>query len=208
MFMFYHLSGELVLCEPSVAVIDCGGVGYKLTISQISYDSLIASLGDKVKLFTHLQVKEDGVELFGFLSKDEIDCFRLLISVSGVGPKAAMAILSMLTPDRLLMCIQNEDAKALSRAPGIGAKTAARIILELRDKCGGVSLAAMERSFAAEVASHSKGAPRSSSFTEAADALTALGYSRAEVLDMLKGINTDGLDTAAIISAALKRLAK
>ena len=205
--MFYHVSGELVLCEPSVAVIDCNGVGYKLTISQISYDSLVASVGDRVKLFTHLQVKEDGVELFGFLSKEEIDCFRLLISVSGVGPKAAMAILSMLTPDRLVACIQSEDARALSRAPGIGAKTAARIILELRDKCGGVSIAAAERSFAAEVAAH-RSAPRGSAFSEAADALTALGYSRAEVLDMLKGINTDGLDTASIISAALKRLAK
>lgn len=205
--MFYHISGELALCEPSLAVIDCGGVGYKITISQMSYDSLVASVGDRVKLFTHLQVKEDGIELFGFLTKEEIDCFRLLISVSGVGPKAAMAILSMFTPDRFIMCVQSEDSRALSRAPGVGAKTAARIILELRDKCGGVSIAAMERSFAAEVAAH-KNTSRGSSFTEAADALTALGYSRAEVLDMLKGINTDGLDTAAIISAALKRLAK
>lgn len=205
--MFYHISGELALCEPSLAVIDCGGVGYKITISQMSYDSIVASVGDRVKLFTHLQVKEDGIELFGFLTKEEIDCFRLLISVSGVGPKAAMAILSMFTPDRFIMCVQSEDSRALSRAPGVGAKTAARIILELRDKCGGVSIAAMERSFAAEVAAH-KNTPRGSSFTEAADALTALGYSRAEVLDMLKGINTDGLDTAAIISAALKRLAK
>ena len=205
--MFYHISGELVMCEPSTAVIDCGGVGYKLTISQMGYDSLVASVGDRVKLFTHMQVREDGIELFGFLAKEEIDCFRLLIAVSGVGPKAAMAILSLMTPDRFIMCVQNEDAKALSRAPGVGAKTAARIILELRDKCGGVSIAAMERSFAAEVAAH-RNTPRGSSFTEAADALTGLGYSRAEVLDMLRGIDTEGLDTAGIIGAALKRLAK
>lgn len=205
--MFYHLSGELVLCEPSTAVIDCGGVGYKVTISQMGYDSLVASVGDRVKLFTHMQVREDGIELYGFLAKEEIDCFRLLIAVSGVGPKAAMAILSMMTPDRFIMCVQNEDTKALSRAPGVGAKTAARIVLELRDKCGGVSIAAMERSFAAEVAAH-KSTPRGSAFTEAADALTGLGYSRAEVLDMLRGIDTDGLDTAGIIGAALKRLAK
>lgn len=205
--MFYHVSGELVLCEPSTAVIDCGGVGYKITISQMGYDSLVASVGDHVKLFTHMQVREDGIELFGFLAKEELDCFKLLIAVSGVGPKAAMAILSLMTPDRFITCVQNEDAKALSRAPGVGAKTAARIILELRDKCGGVSIAAMERSFASEVASH-RGTPRGSSFTEAAEALTGLGYSRAEVLDMLRGIDTEGLDTAAIIGAALKRLAK
>ena len=132
--MFYHIAGELVLLESTVAVIDCQGVGYGLTVSALTVHELSAQLHSRVKLYTHLQVREDGVELFGFRDLQELHIFRLLIGVSGVGPKAAMAILSVLSPSRLLYAIASEDTKAISQAQGVGGKTAARIVLELRDK--------------------------------------------------------------------------
>ena len=127
--MLYHVKGELVLCEGSLAVVDCGGVGYALTVSATTAERLAPMQGEEVLLFTHLQVREDGVELFGFGGREELSAFRLLISVSGVGPKAAISILSTMTPDRFAYAVCTEDAKALSRAPGIGGKTAARIVL-------------------------------------------------------------------------------
>ena len=132
--MFYYLNGELALRDINTCVIDCGGVGYKLTISTITSESLASKLGQKVKLYTHLAVREDGVEMFGFGSNEERHTFNLLTAVSGIGPKAAMSILSVMTPDRLAMAVCTEDIKSISKAPNIGAKTAARIVLELKDK--------------------------------------------------------------------------
>ena len=132
--MFYYLNGELALRDINMCVIDCGGVGYKLTISMITSESLASKLGQKVKLYTYLAVREDGVELFGFGSNEERHAFNLLTGVSGVGPKAAMNILSVMSPDRLAMAVCTEDIKGISKAPNIGAKTAARIVLELKDK--------------------------------------------------------------------------
>ena len=132
--MFYHLQGELCLADATGAVVDCGGVGYQVTISANTANALSDKLGQKVKLFTYLAVREDGVELFGFRTREELSCFKLLITVSGVGPKAALSILSVMTPDRFSFAVCTEDAKALAKAPGIGSKTAARIVLELKDK--------------------------------------------------------------------------
>ena len=124
--MFYYLNGELALRDINTCVIDCGGVGYKLTVSMITSESLASKLGQKVKLYTYLAVREDGVEMFGFGSNEERHAFNLLTGVSGVGPKAAMSILSVMTPDRLAMAVCTEDIKGISKAPNIGAKTAAR----------------------------------------------------------------------------------
>lgn len=204
--MFYYLNGELAFRDASTCVIDCGGVGYKLTVSLTTSSALTEKLGQKVKLFTYLAVREDGIELFGFGSNEERACFNNLISVSGVGPKAAMSILSVMTPDRFSLAVCTEDAKAISKAPGIGGKTAARIILELKDKISKDTMTASPASvndrelFAA--------AEKNTNLSEATEALMVLGYDKNTILGALKGIDTAKTDTADIIKAVLKKLAR
>ena len=204
--MFHYLNGELALLDGSICVIDCGGVGYKLTVSLITSESLAARIGQKVKLFTVLSVREDGVELFGFGSNEECTAFNLLTSVSGVGPKAAMNILSIMTPERLAMAICTDDTKAISKAQNVGSKTAARIVLELRDKVAkemiptgvsGVSVAAAK----AEVYT------ASGNLSEASEALMALGFDKNTVLSTVKSIDPK-LDAGEIIRLALKKLSR
>jgi Holliday junction DNA helicase, RuvA subunit len=211
--MFHQLYGTLLLLEASAAVIDCGGVGYKLTISSTTLASLPypdEKTEKKVRLFTHLQVREDGIELFGFFSNEELHSFKLLTSVSGVGPKAAMAILSMLSPDKFALAVTSEDTKLLSRASGVGAKTAARIVLELKDKIAKEFPALA--SFDAPSQSGTSSAPLigdRGKLTDAQDSLIVLGYTRAEAVNLLKGIDTTSMSTADIIKAALaKRIVK
>ena len=203
--MFYYLSGILAHREAGFAVIDCGGVGYKLTVSQNTLSDLdrIASKADKVKLFTYLAVREDDVELFGFYTEEELATFKLLLTVSGIGPKAAMGVLSAFTPDGLAKAVSTEDTKAISRANGIGAKGAAKIVLELKDKLS------YSTSDSAEPIKVSASAPKSSSkLTEAAEALGALGYSRAEINSVLAKLNTNGMESGDIIRAALAQFMK
>ncbi len=202
--MFYYLKGELAYREHGMCVIDCGGVGYKLTVSLNTSDTLITKLGKEVKLFTHLAVREDGIELFGFGSNEERECFNQLTSVSGVGPKVAMSILSTMTPDKLALAICTEDAKAIAKSPGIGAKTAARIVLELKDKISGEVMASAE---AAKFDISSPALPKSSNLSEAVDALMVLGYDKNSVLSVLKGADVS-LDTGEIIKLALKKLSR
>ena len=204
--MFYYLNGELALRDINTCVIDCGGVGYKLTVSMITSESLASKLGQKVKLYTYLAVREDGVEMFGFGSNEERHAFNLLTGVSGVGPKAAMSILSVMTPDRLAMAVCTEDIKGISKAPNIGAKTAARIVLELKDKIAkempGLSAATKDIGSVGSVAHVSTG-----NLAEATEALTVLGYDKSSVIKALSGIDPT-LDVGAIIKAALKKLAR
>lgn len=206
--MLYHVKGELVLCEGSLAVVDCGGVGYALTVSYNTAEKLSPKLGGEVLLFTHLQVREDGVELFGFGGKEELSVFRLLIGVSGVGPKAAMSILSTLTPDRFAYAVSTEDAKALSRAPGIGGKTAARIVLELKDKISKDQMAGDLDSLKAPLPERGTQRGGGGKAAEAADALGVLGYSRAQINDVLREIDTVTLSLEDIIKAALRRFSE
>jgi Holliday junction DNA helicase RuvA len=204
--MFYYLNGELALRDINMCVIDCGGVGYKLTISMITSESLASKLGQKVKLYTYLAVREDGVELFGFGSNEERNAFNLLTAVSGVGPKAAMSILSVMSPDRLAMAVCTEDIKGISKAPNIGAKTAARIVLELKDKVAKDFLP----SSSAEKSAGSVGSVAHASggnLAEATEALIVLGYDRSSVIKALGGIDPT-LDVGMIIKAALKKLAR
>ena len=204
--MFYYLSGELAYRDLSTAVIDCGGFGYKLTVSFITSEALLSKLGKQVKLFTHLAVREDGVELFGFGSYEEKECFNKLVSVSGIGPKAAMSILSTLTPEKLAVAICTEDTKAIATSPGIGAKSAARIVLELKDK--------MSKEFFADspipkgTSSADTTFVSNSSLSEAAEALAVLGYDKNTVLNALKGIDPTVSDVGEIIKLALKKLAR
>ena len=204
--MFYYLNGELTLRDINMCVIDCCGVGYKLTISMITSESLASKLGQKVKLFTYLAVREDGVELFGFGTNEERNAFNLLTGVSGVGPKAAMNILSVMSPDRLAMAVCTEDIKGISKAPSIGAKTAARIVLELKDK---IAKDFLPSSSGEKSAGSVGNVPHAvgGNLAEATEALIVLGYDRSSVIKALGGIDPT-LDVGMIIKAALKKLAR
>ena len=207
--MFYYISGKLALLDPGFAVVDAGGVGYRLTITQTTYDAMPPRLtveeAPTVRLYTYMAVREDGVELFGFATEEELSSFKLLITVSGVGPKAAIAILSLLTPAKLALAICSDDKKAISRANGVGPKTAARIVLELKDKLKGSA-------FAADADSDTSGVIPSISATtpdklsDAENALIVLGYSRAEAYAALRKIDTANLEVDDIIRLALKQL--
>lgn len=201
--MFYYLKGELAYRENGMCVIDCGGVGYKLTVSMNTSDMLLSKLGKEVKLFTHLAVREDGVELFGFGTIEERDCFNSLIAVSGIGPKAATSILSTLTPEKLAIAIESEDIKAISKSQGIGIKTAARVVLELKGKLPD-SLSSISTPSAARAGEVI--AKRGGAFQDASEALISLGYDKSSVLDALKNINPDNRDASEIIRLALKNL--
>ena len=205
--MLYHVKGELMVCEDSLAVVDCGGVGYALTVSTNTAEKLSPMLGETVLLFTHLQVREDGIELYGFGGREELSAFRLLITVSGVGPKAAMSILSTMTPDRFAYAVCTEDAKALSRAPGIGGKTAARIVLELKDKISKDQMSG-DLSSLKDVAPARATAGASGKLKEAEDALGVLGYTRAQIASALRDVDTAALSLEDIIKAALRRFSE
>mgnify|MGYP003302799553 CR=1 FL=1 len=202
--MYYYLSGELTLCEGGICVVDCGGVGYKLTTSLTTSQNLSDKLGQKVRLFTHLAVREDGIELFGFESNEERSCFNLLIGVSGVGPKAAISILSMMSPDRFSLAVCTEDTKFISKAPGIGPKTAARIVLELKDK---ISKDIITASPASTIVSPTKSSPMSKNLSEACEALMVLGYDKNTILSVIRDIDST-TDVGLIIKKALKKLAR
>ena len=202
--MYYYLNGELALCEGGTCVVDCGGVGYKLTTSLMTSQNLSNKLGQKVKLFTHLAVREDGIELFGFESNEERSCFNLLIGVSGVGPKAAISILSMMSPDRFSLAVCTEDTKFISKTPGIGPKTAARIVLELKDK---ISKDTMTASSSPSVNSPAKSATMSKNLSEACEALAVLGYDKNTILSAIKDIDPS-TEVGMIIKTALKKLAR
>ena len=202
--MFYYLNGTLEYRDATTCVIDCSGVGYKLTVSLITSNSLVNKMGEKIKLYTYLAVREDGIELFGFGSNEERACFNQLISVSGVGPKVAINILSVMTPDNLSLAICTEDIKAISKAPGIGQKTAARIVLELKDK---ISKDMMTPGNNRIVATQDTKISVSGNLSEATEALTVLGYDKNSILSAIKGIDPQK-DVGEIIKAALKKLAK
>lgn len=199
--MIYTLNGILTEADVtgSFIVIECGGVGYKLTVTANTLTSLPTPAftpsgdtveGEKVKVYTYMAVKEDAVELFGFASKDELDAFKLLISVSGVGPKAATSILSLLTPKKLAFTIASDDTKTISRAPGVGAKTAARVVLELKEKMAkAFPLGEIEEVPAPK---KDKAAVDKSKLKDAQDALAVLGYSRSEIAAAMKNVSTDG----------------
>ncbi|MBO5439710.1 MAG: Holliday junction branch migration protein RuvA [Clostridia bacterium] len=202
--MIYHVNGALELCEPAFCVIDCGGVGYKLSISENTYGSIVGHVGEKMKLLTYLQVREDDVELYGFKTNDELSAFKLLITVSGVGPKAAISILSLMTPDRLASAICTEDSKAISKASGVGPKTAARVVLELKDKMAKQVFAA-NTNIGGAVSAPVSNIGASSNLSEALDALMVLGYNRSDAQRALVGIDPN-LDVTKIIPLALNKL--
>ena len=200
--MFYYLNGIVAEREANLAVIDCGGVGYACATTNYTLSQL--KKGEKAKLYTYMSVREDAVELFGFSSQGELHSFRLLLNVSGIGPKAALAILSAITPADLAMAVVMGDEKTLTAVPGIGKKIAQRIILELKDK-----LAKEQSSFGPD---NGGSVPvtvlPNDKAKEAGAALAVLGYSGSEVAAALKGIDMDALPLEEIIRQALKRMVK
>lgn len=200
--MFYYLNGTVARVEPYLAVIDCGGVGYACRTTNYTVSKL--SVGKAAKLYTHLYVREEIFELYGFSSESELGCFRMLIGVSGVGPKAALAILSSNSPEGLAMAIVSDNEKALTSAPGIGKKIAQRIILELKDKLakGQLTMGGGE-TFAGGVTI----IPENKA-SEASAALAVLGYSLSEIAVALKGIDLDGMSLESVIKHALKKMVK
>ena len=205
--MFHFIRGNLALLKPGVAVLDAGGVGFKLTISDRTFSALSANGEGEAKLFVHLAVREDDMELFGFYTEAELDTFKLLTTVSGVGPKAATAILSCFSPEQFALAVCTEDRKSIAKANGIGPKTAARIILELRDKMMGDSNFPVSTPAAASAAPLQT-AGGNGKLNEAQEALLVLGYSRSEVLGALHTVDTSAMSVEDIIRAALKKLMK
>ena len=201
--MYYYVNGTVAEIDAGLAVIDCGGVGYACATTNYTLSQL--KKGAPAKLYTYLNVREDAMELFGFADQSELRSFKLLIGVSGVGPRAALSILSAVTPQQLALAVVTEDEKALTAANGIGKKIAQRVILELKDKLareealGGTSVKGGAPTMAA--VPHSKK-------NEAQSALAVLGYGSAEIAAVLKDIDMDALPLEDIIRQALKRMMK
>ncbi|MBE6632154.1 MAG: Holliday junction branch migration protein RuvA [Ruminococcaceae bacterium] len=203
--MIYYLFGELAYTDMTTAVIDVGGVGYKCTVSGHTLGYL-SGKKEKVKLFTYMNVREDNVELFGFCNEQELASFKLLTSVSGVGPKVAMAILSLLSPEKFALAVSSGDSKTLAKAQGVGAKTAARIVLELKDKVGkelGASGVDVETNTLDEDLPSAN-----NDFAEAVSALMVLGYTRGDAVHALKSLNTERMSLERMIREALTKLMK
>ena len=197
--MFYHLEGIVSEIGPNLVVLDCGGVGFALnaTINTISY----LKTGEKAKLYIAESIGESNFDLYGFYSKSDKRCYEMLVSVSGIGPKAALSILSYNTPDGLALSILNNDVKALTVAPGIGKKIAQRVILELKDK---ISKEMDNPVFDLPVVNLPAGDDKQVS--DAIAALTVLGYGSTEVAQVLKRLDTSGMSAEEIIKAVLKQM--
>lgn len=203
--MYSYIKGVLTDMEEDLVVVEAGGIGYNIYTTGQTFDYL-PSVGEEVKLYTYLNVREDAMVLYGFLTKDDLRVFKLLISVSGIGPKGALAILSVMTTDDLRFAVLGEDAKAIAKAPGIGAKTAQRLILELKDK---FSLEdAFEQKLENTASKNEKADGVKSAKNEAVQALVALGYSSSEALKAIGDVEiTADTDVEDILKSALKNMA-
>ena len=198
--MIYSLTGELTYIGDQFVVVDCGGVGFKCFTS-VSTASSLGRIGEKVCLYTYLSVKEDALDLYGFKTEAELDSFRLLISVSGVGPKAAVSVLSEMSADKLALAVAAGDVKAITKANGVGKKIAERIVLELKDKLAGASLQGGGELISAA------GAAENSPAGEAVAALVALGYGKSEAAAVV-GAMDQALTADEMIRQGLRQLAR
>lgn len=199
--MFYSITGKTVYIDSSSVAVDCGGVAFRCNAT---FNTLrkIGSLGETVTLYTYLNVREDSLDMFGFYDTAELDCFKLLINVTGVGPKAALAILSQLTPDRLAVCVASGDVKAITAAQGVGAKIAQRVVLELKDKLKSY----ISQENGEEIAAINA-ASASDSGEEAVAALVMLGYGKSEAAAAVGRLDQT-LSAEELIKQALRLMAK
>lgn len=199
--MIYSLTGELTYIGDQFLVVECGGVGFKCFTS-VATAANAGRIGDQIRLYTYLSVKEDALDLYGFKTKNELRAFKLLISVSGVGPKAAVSILSEMSADKLSLAVAAGDTKAITRANGVGKKIAERIVLELKDKMAGVTLSSSESSVSA-AASVAEDSPAG----EAVAALVALGFSKSDAAAAV-GAMDSSLPADEMIRQGLRQLSK
>lgn len=194
--MFYSLRGKLIYKSENEIAIECAGVGYKCFVTMNTVATL-PDEGNEIMVYTYLNVREDAMDLFGFSGKEELNCFKMLTSVSGVGVKMGIAILSSLSPNQIATAIASENYKTLTVAPGVGSKLAQRIVLELKDKIGKVSESM------AEPLGNIKMVAKSSNVQNAAEALSVLGYSQSEAIRILSTLD-ENLKVEDLIKGALK----
>lgn len=199
--MIYNIKGELTYSDSQFVVVECGGIGFKCFTSLTTVKA-IGQIGSTVNLYTHLSVKEDAMDLFGFATQEELNSFKLLITVSGVGPKAAVSILSELSPDKLAVAIASADVKAITRANGVGKKTAERVVLELKDKM--VNMSAGDSSSAVSSAAS---IAEESAAGEAVAALVALGFAQSDAA-VAVGQMDKSLSADEMIRLGLKQLSR
>lgn len=198
--MITYIKGELTEITSNSIVVEAYGIGYEIMIPASMY-SRLNGISSEVKIYTYQHVKEDALDLYGFLSRDDLEIFKLLITVNGIGPKGALNVLSVMTPDDLRIAILSDDVKKIQKAPGIGGKTAQKVILELKDKVSSDDvLSNLGNSGDVTVGTDIN--------NEAVEALVALGYSSGEALKAVNSIeNSKDMDSEAILKAALKKLA-
>lgn len=197
--MIYNLRGKLTYTDPSFAVVECGGVGFKCFVSLTTLREL-TSIGTEVNLYTHLAVREDAMDLYGFASQDELQAFKLLITVSGVGPKAAMAILSVLPPNRLSVAVSAGDVKSIQSANGVGKKTAERVVLELKDKMLGVGSGSVSA-----VVEGIQSVATNTNAQEAVEVLVSLGFNQSDAASVV-GAMDKSMSVDDMIRQGLKKL--
>ena len=196
--MIAFIKGTVDSLSEGKMILESHGIGYELNIPASMFDAGVRE-GEELKIYTHMSVREDGISLFGFLSREDLEIYRMLIGVSGIGPKAALAVLSTLTADNLRFAVLSEDVQAIAKTPGIGKKTAQKLILELKDKFD------LQEAFEQKLAGNQAGEP--DAFQDAVQALTALGYSGTEALQAVKKVEiTEGMDSEAVLKAALKHM--
>lgn len=200
--MISYIKGTLEAVYEDGIVIDNHGIGYDIKTPVILLHHL-PEIGSEMKIFTYMYVREDALGLFGFLTKEELEVFRLLIAISGIGPKAGLAILSTLTIEQLRFAVLSDDAKTIAKAPGIGAKSAKRLIIELKDKMSLNDLLP----FAEDSNDGGEAAPAADAKTEAALALVGLGYSNSDALKAIQAVDDSSeMDTETLLKAALKKM--
>ena len=202
--MYSYIRGILTDQDEETIVVEAAGVGYNIYTTGQTFQAL-PPIGSEVKIYTYLQVREDAMTLFGFLTKDDLKVFKLLLGVNGIGPKGAIGILSVMTTDDLRFAVLADDAKAIAKAPGVGNKTAQRLILELKDK---LSLEEAFEQKLAHTAQSEETHTTSGMQNEAVQALVALGYSSSEALKAVSAVElTEQMDTEALLKAVLKKMA-
>ena len=195
--MIYSVRGTLIVIDPGCAVVECAGVGYRVQTSMNTLRQL--KLNTEVMLYTHMNVREDAMELFGFAAKSELNTFKMLINITGVGPKVALAILSELTSEQIAMCVSAGDSKTLTRANGVGPKLAQRIVLELKDKIKGFGAAEVDMGRGTVIAD-------TGNVSKAVAALAVFGYSAADVTPILSRLDPN-MTVEEMITATLRQMA-
>ena len=198
--MYAYLIGKVAEIEEDNLVLEVGNIGYNVKVPG-SVAAQLPPVGQQVKVYTYTSVREDALQLFGFLTKDDLRMYRMLITVSGIGPKGGLSLLGAMSADEIRMAVLTQDAKAIARAPGIGNKTAQRLILDLRDKIS------LEDAFLPEQGSAVQGTGvLDQARNEAVEALTALGYPASDALRAVKAVEQEDMDVEALLKAALRKL--